>query len=562
MSIRSLAAVIGFVLSACSTGAVDGFANPEGLAGEQQSLEAGEVSLFLDSSLPTIPMDSDTGAVELGMKFRVSVAGTVRGVRFYKGGAQNAGPHRVSLWSRGGAKLAEATSTSETATGWQTVRFAAPINVSAGTTYVVSYYASAGRYGATVGGFNTEKSRGPIRGLASGADGVNGVYRYGGGFPTQGYQNTDYAVDVVFLPSGTEPPPVDPQAPGVPPGLVASAASASAIHLNWGAATDNVGVTAYDVFRDGVKVASTASRTYADTGLVAATAYGYFVKARDAAGNVSAASSTVTATTHANPPSGGFPNASNTGVPAGTQLTPYTGPCTLTVANTVIDSKTVNCDLTIRAAGVVIRNSKINGSVATDENSTGFSFTLTDSHVDAGDRIVTGVGAVNFTAVRVHVEGGNRSMHCWHDCEIRDSYVHGQMTDETGTAHESGIRMGRNVTLRHNTIVCDAPDVPPDAGCSAALTGYGDFAPVENNLVENNYFPGTTGGFCAYGGSSQGKPYSGATNNIRFIGNVFGRGASGRCGYYGAITSFDTSEPGNVWSNNTWEDGTVLPPSN
>ncbi|WP_181790517.1 DUF4082 domain-containing protein [Myxococcus llanfairpwllgwyngyllgogerychwyrndrobwllllantysiliogogogochensis] len=561
MRVRSLAAVLFIVLSACSAGTVDDSPRQELLAGEHQSLEAGEVSLFLDSARPTIAMDSDTGAVELGMKFRVSVPGTVRGVRFFKGGAQNAGPHRVSLWNRAGAKLAEATSTSETTTGWQTVRFASPITVIAGTTYVVSYYAAAGRYGATVGGFNTEKSRGPIRGLASGVDGVNGVYRYGGGFPTQGYQNTDYAVDVVFLPDSTEPSP-DTQAPTAPLGLVASAASASAINLGWNASTDNVGVAAYDIFRDGVKIASTASRTYSDTGLTAATAYSYLVKARDAAGNLSADSNAVTATTGSSPPAGGFPNASNTGVPAGTQLTPYTGPCSISVANTLIDSKTVNCDLTIRAAGVIIRNSKINGSVSTDENSTGFSFTLTDSHVDAGDRIVTGVGAVNFTAVRVHVQGGNRSIHCWHDCEIRDSYVHGQMTDETGTAHESGIRMGRNVTLRHNTIVCDAPDVPPDAGCSAALTGYGDFAPVENNLVENNFFPGTTGGFCAYGGSSQGKPYSGATNNIRFIGNVFGRGQSGRCGWYGAITSFDTSEPGNVWSNNTWEDGTVLPPSN
>lgn len=559
MKVRSLGAVLFLLLAACSAGTGDDVAGEESFPSEPQALEAGEVSLFPDTARPAIAMDSDTGAVELGMKFRVSVPGTVRGVRFYKGGTQNAGPHRVRLWSRAGAQLAEAASTSETASGWQTVRFASPVTVSAGTTYVVSYYASAGRYSATLGGFTSEKVRGPIRGLASGVDGVNGVYRYGGGFPTQGYQNTDYAVDVVFLP---EAPQADTQAPGAPAGLVASAPSSSTLTLGWGASTDNVGVAAYDVFRNGVKVGSTAGLTYVDTGLTAATSYSYFVKARDAAGNVSAASNSITAATGSNPPAGVFPNASNTGVPAGTQLTAYTGPCTITAANTVIDSKTVNCDLNIRAAGVVIRNSKINGSVATDENSTGYSFTITDSHVDAGDRIVTGVGAVNFTAIRVHVQGGNRSMHCWHDCEIRDSYVHGQMTDETGVAHESGIRMGRNVTLRHNTIICDAPDVPPDAGCSAALTGYGDFAPVENNLVENNYFPGTTGGFCAYGGSSQGKPYSDATNNIRFIGNVFGRGSSGRCGWYGAITSFDTSEPGNVWSNNTWTDGTVLPPSN
>ena len=44
-----------------------------------------------------------------------------------------------------------------------------------------------------------------------------------------------------------------------------------------------------------------------------------------------------------------WPGPSNTGVPAGTQLTDYTGPCSITAANTVIDGKTVNCALGIQA---------------------------------------------------------------------------------------------------------------------------------------------------------------------------------------------------------------------
>ena len=261
------------------------------------------------------------------------------------------------------------------------------------------------------------------------------------------------------------------------------------------------------------------------------------------------------------PPSpGAFPDASTTGVPAGVTLTPYTGPCTITSANTVIDAQTIDCDLSIQAANVTISRSKINGSVATDESSTGFSFTITDSEVDAGDRVATGVGAVSFTVIRIHVRGGNRSIHCWRDCEIRDSYVHGQMTDETGVAHESGIRMGQNATIRHNTILCDAPDVPPDAGCSADLTGYGDFGPVQNNVIDDNLFKATTGGTCAYGGSSQGKPYSNDANHIQFTNNVFERGPGGKCGYWFAITDFDPSLPGNVWTGNTWDDGSTLSP--
>jgi hypothetical protein len=265
---------------------------------------------------------------------------------------------------------------------------------------------------------------------------------------------------------------------------------------------------------------------------------------------------------------GCWPGPSNTGVPAGTALTDYTGPCTISDDGAVIDAKTIRCDLSIQAANVTITRSKIIGSVATDDASTGFSFHIADSEIDVGDSAGTGVGAVNYTATRIHVYGGNRSVYCWHDCTVTDSYVHGQFTDPSGTFHESGMRMSSATTYRHNAIFCDAPDVPPDGGCSADLTGYGDFGPVENNTIDKNLFGATTGGFCAYGGSSLGKPYSDATNHIVFTSNVFQRGTRASdhgdyvCGSYGAITSFDSTLPGNEWSGNTMDDGTVLEASN
>ena len=274
-----------------------------------------------------------------------------------------------------------------------------------------------------------------------------------------------------------------------------------------------------------------------------------------------------TTATRGRPSPGGFPDASNTGVPPGTALSPYTGPCTVRRDGSVIDAKTINCDLAIKAAHVTISRSQINGLVSTDENSTGFSFRIGDSTVNVGDRGGTGIGAVDFIAVRVHVTGGNRSINCWHDCVIRDSYVHGQVRDATGTFHESGIRMGQRTTIRHNTIVCDAPTVPPDAGCSAGLTGYGDFGPVRNNTIDHNLFRATTGGTCAYGGSSAGKPFSEGAANIRFTDNVFERGPRASdhgtfvCGGYAAVMDFDPSAPGNVWRGNTFDDGSPVPPA-
>jgi beta-glucosidase len=95
--------------------------------------------------------------------------------------------------------------------------------------------------------------------------------------------------------------PVDGSAPTVPAGLTAGTTTTSTVPLTWAASTDDVGVTGYDVFRGSTRVATTTGTSYTDTGLTAATAYTYTVRSRDAAGNVSAASAAVTATTQADP---------------------------------------------------------------------------------------------------------------------------------------------------------------------------------------------------------------------------------------------------------------------
>jgi hypothetical protein len=133
------------------------------------------------------------------MKFRAEVDGLVRGVRFYKG-PQNTGTHVGRLWSNSGQLLAQATFTSETASGWQQVDFASPVAIQANTTYVISYYTPVGRYSVDEWYFQADYTSGPLRALADGKDGNNGVYRYGpgGGFPTSSWRSGNYWVDVVF----------------------------------------------------------------------------------------------------------------------------------------------------------------------------------------------------------------------------------------------------------------------------------------------------------------------------------------------------------------------------
>jgi chitinase len=89
----------------------------------------------------------------------------------------------------------------------------------------------------------------------------------------------------------------DTQAPSVPANLRVTGKSSTTISLAWDAATDNRGVTGYDVFRGGTRVTTVTSTSYTDPNLSPSTTFTYTVKARDAAGNVSAASNAVSATT-------------------------------------------------------------------------------------------------------------------------------------------------------------------------------------------------------------------------------------------------------------------------
>ncbi|MFD2686534.1 cellulase family glycosylhydrolase [Streptomyces phyllanthi] len=95
--------------------------------------------------------------------------------------------------------------------------------------------------------------------------------------------------------------PADTQAPTAPGTPAASAVTATSVRLTWAAATDNVGVTGYDVVRvsggSETRVASSTTNTVTVTGLTADTAYTFAVYARDAAGNRSTRSATVNVTT-------------------------------------------------------------------------------------------------------------------------------------------------------------------------------------------------------------------------------------------------------------------------
>jgi chitodextrinase len=100
--------------------------------------------------------------------------------------------------------------------------------------------------------------------------------------------------------TGSESETADGIAPSTPSGVTGAAVSPSQINLNWSASTDNMGVTGYRVYRNGVPLTTLSNvTTYQNTGLNASTTYSYTVQSIDGAGNASGQSTAAILTTPA-----------------------------------------------------------------------------------------------------------------------------------------------------------------------------------------------------------------------------------------------------------------------
>jgi hypothetical protein len=256
------------------------------------------------------------------------------------------------------------------------------------------------------------------------------------------------------------------------------------------------------------------------------------------------------------------------GVPNGTVLSEYKGSCTITKPRKVIDRKIINCSpVNIKTTGVVIQNSKINGSVlvgtqddfgptviSDPEGDGPIRVTILNSEIDAsaGTNLdFRPISSSHYIVKNSYLHGTYSGGECHNACTIKWSYLHGF------DSHASGLRILRNGTLKHNTIWCEpnpnsdddgdgVPDV--DGGCSGNLTMYEEFGTPHNNLVKHNYFP--AGSFwysIKFNGNDNG--------NIRIINNRFGLSKSGK-----HVADDWDAKPTNVWSGNTFTNGRVANP--
>ena len=263
----------------------------------------------------------------------------------------------------------------------------------------------------------------------------------------------------------------------------------------------------------------------------------------------------------------GYPDATNTGVPAGTVLRSVPGQVSsgpgwhwdsrgwvsVDGNGAVLDGLNIPYNVDVTASNVTIKNSLM--SVAGE----GFGISLRHtSKVTIQDSEITGpstgstrlmVGIKDIygdstgtqilrndiarTSTGVQMESGL----------IQDNYIH-DMGYKSGD-HLNGITSNGStalLTIRHNTVLNSFDQTD-------AISLFEDFGVQANRTIDNNLVAG--GGYTIYGGAN---PGGAATSNIHITNNRFSRLYYPNGGSYGPVTAYAPGGAGNTWTGNIWDD--------
>jgi hypothetical protein len=238
-----------------------------------------------------------------------------------------------------------------------------------------------------------------------------------------------------------------------------------------------------------------------------------------------------------------YPDATCTGVPAGTSLTIVNGNMTINTAGTVVDSKDIRGCVTVNAASVVIRKSKIacNGPYVIDAYGvSGTWLRIEDSEVSCNNTNGTAIGEENITVLRTNIHGCENGFDVNFNFLIQDNYIHDMY--QSAVAHTDGIQMwpsANDVTIKHNRIYAND-------GTSAIISaGSG----TSNILIQDNLFAG--GAYTLY------CRQNGPGTNYRVINNHFSTIFYPTVGAYGPWT--DCDDEAQVTGNVYHETGLPVP---
>ncbi|MGW5156496.1 glycosyl hydrolase family 18 protein [Nonomuraea wenchangensis] len=220
----------------------------------------------------------------------------------------------------------------------------------------------------------------------------------------------------------------DTTAPSVPGNLRSTGVTSTSVSLAWNASTDNVAVTGYEVYRGSTLVTTVTGTTYTDTGLTASTAYTYTVRARDAAGNRSAASAAVTATTS----NGGGTDTTAPSVPGNLRSTGVTSSSVSLAWNASTDNVAVTGYEVYRGSTLV---ATVTDTAYTDTGlaaSTAYSYTVRARDA-AGNRSAASA-AVTATTSNGNGGGGNKVLGYFVQWGVYQRGYHVKNIDTSGSA--------------------------------------------------------------------------------------------------------------------------------
>ncbi|HLO89812.1 MAG TPA: fibronectin type III domain-containing protein [Lentimicrobium sp.] len=273
----------------------------------------------------------------------------------------------------------------------------------------------------------------------------------------------------------------DTQPPTVPTNLASSNVTATSLTLSWTASTDNIGVTNYRIYQNNTQVGQTgnSTTTFNVTGLTASTAYSYYVRAEDAAGNLSANSNTINVTTA-----------------AATDTQPPTAPTNLASSNVTATSLTLSWTASTDNIGVtnyrIYQNNTQagqTGNSTTTFNVTGLTASTTYSYYVRAEDAAGNLSANSNTQTVTTASGGggggtayttenaNLPTVNWQSLNL---YVAGRMG--IGTQPNSAYLLSANGTVRTKDLV-----VQPGWSDFVFEPGYDlpDLKKVEEYIIAN-----------------------------------------------------------------------------
>ncbi len=220
----------------------------------------------------------------------------------------------------------------------------------------------------------------------------------------------------------------DTTAPSVPGNLRSTGVTSNSVSLAWNASTDNVAVSGYEVYRGSTLVTTVTGTTYTDTGLTASTAYTYTVRARDAAGNRSAASAAVTATTS----NGGGTDTTPPSVPGNLRSTGVTSNSVSLAWNASTDNVAVTGYEVYRGSTLV---TIVTGTTHTDTGlAANTAYTYTVRARDAAGNRSAASAAVTATTSNGGGGGGNKVLGYFVQWGVYQRGYHVKNIDTSGSA--------------------------------------------------------------------------------------------------------------------------------